>query len=82
MTYKVEIVEGLPQPIEPKWLRLRCKLEDMRICLKPIKITVDKWSELEHARSTVHAWASKNNLQGQVHTMVGEEENTLYVYMS
>lgn len=82
MTYKVEIVEGLPQPTESRWLRLRCRLEDMRTCLKPVKITVDKWSELDLARSTVYAWAKQNNLQGKVHTMVGEEKNTLYVYMT
>ena len=82
MTYKVEMVDSLPQPIEPKWLRLRCKLEDMKVCLKPLKLTVEKWSDLEKARSTVHAWAKANDLRGQVHTMVGDEENTLYVYIA
>jgi len=54
----------------------------MKVCLKPIKITVDEWNELEKARSTVHAWAGANDLKGQVHTMVGEEEKTLYVYIA
>lgn len=82
MTYKVEMVEGLPQPIEPKWLQLRCKLDDMKVCLKPVKITLDSWNELAHARSSVYTWAKANGMQGKVHTTLGEEKNTLYVYMS
>lgn len=82
MTYKVEIVEGLPQPTEPKWLDLRTKLDDMLLLLKPLKITLEDSRDIDNARSTVHAWSRANNLKGRVHTTLGEEYATLYVYMT
>ena len=81
MSYSVKMVDSLPQPRTQKWLELRLKLDDMKICLKPIKLILDGES-IDHARSTVHAWSRANNLKGKVHTTRGESDNTLYIYIA
>lgn len=82
MAYTVKMVDSLPQPIEPRWLELRLMLDNMKVCLKPIQLTLDEGESIDHARSTVHAWSKVNNLKGKVRTMKGESDNTLYIYLT